>query len=891
MFWNKNNDNDKKDENKDNKKPSNFSPYKFKELKIYSSTEWIAGSQKKYRRVFERMETTYLYAELSVYNKFFDEEDWDVKVNFKCFEIPLGGVRKELCNVEKKRKVTKDENIAYFREGWGNATAGSFWKQGDYVWEAYVNDVMLGSQYIYIESAGLITESFNPYLDIESIQFFEGGYDLPLAKDRKYFNKFKADDIRYLWVELTFKSKISADWYCELMFKFYDDSAQLKGNTTELKLIKATEKDQSVKVYTGWGNTDKGSWFKGLYSLDVVFMDHLIAVAPFEMGDVFEEGEIKINQTAGGVLSSNIGSSTNAPTETLETVMKGLDDLIGLADIKNRIRDYVKYLDFLKIRQEKGFKESGKISLHSVFTGNPGTGKTTVAMLLGKIYKQMGLLSKGHVHEVDRADLIGEYIGQTAPKVKEAIRKAKGGILFIDEAYSLARSAESSNDYGKEVVEILLKEMSDGTGDIAIIVAGYPNEMEIFLESNPGLKSRFNAYYPFPDYLPQELNQILDKGYEKRSLEVEPPAREYLAKKLTDAYRDRDKNFGNARFVLSIVDESKLNLGLRLMKHADPKSLSEKELATIILSDVQKIFSGKEKRSPDIQIDDQMLKEALAELNNLVGMNNIKQEITELVKLVRYYKEIGKDVLNKFVLHTVFVGNPGTGKTTVARIMARIFRSLGILEKGHLVEVDREGLIAGYVGQTATKTAQKIEEAMGGVLFIDEAYSLTEGKGSQYDFGAEAISTLLKRMEDNREDFVVIVAGYTDPMAEFLKSNPGLKSRFDRTLTFGDYNTDELMSIALSILETENLKPDEGAKDHLKKYLEFLYQNRDKSFGNAREVRKIIQEAVKNQNLRMASISSTERTRLMIETLTYSDVEEFKLDAESLGLQKKKLGF
>ncbi len=283
-----------------------------------------------------------------------------------------------------------------------------------------------------------------------------------------------------------------------------------------------------------------------------------------------------------------------------------------------------------------------------------------------------------------------------------------------------------------------------------------------------------------------------------------------------------------------------------------------------------------------------MLNESLAELNSLTGLDSVKTEVNEMVKLVRFYQETGKDILNKFSLHTVFTGNPGTGKTTVARILSRVFKGLGILPKGHLVEVDRAGLVAGYVGQTAIKTDEKITEAMGGILFIDEAYSLAQEKGAQHDFGAEAIQIILKRMEDQRGKFGVIVAGYTDNMHEFINSNPGLKSRFDKYFLFEDYAAEEMHTIAHSLFTKEGVKPDPAADTHLRNYFAFLYEERDKHFGNARTLRQVVGESVKNQNLRLASMKKEERTKELLETIILDDVKEFEIKEVN---EKPKIGF
>lgn len=848
----------------------NFTKHKFKSLNCYASTEWLSDGKKKYRRVFNRLETTYLYAELAFYNKLFDEENWKAKVRLVCSKKE-DGQESQICDINVDREVKMDENMAFIREGWGNATPGVFWKKGQYTWKAYIDDVLIGSSVFYIEDEMAVTEDDNPFFDVVSVKLFEADSVLPPQSERKYFTKFSGKETRYIWAEVTMRNKLNHPFQCELFYNFFNDAGQLKGHTSENVLFA----NDTISVCSGWGSSNKGTWYNDKIRFELTFMDTLQAVVNFEVADEFEEGETKFSSsiTFGEAVDHQLPEVNE---ESLDELMKKMDELIGMENVKAKIRDYIKYLNFVKLRQEKGLQDTTAISLHAVLTGNPGTGKTTIAKQLGKIYKEMGLLTRGHVHEVDRADLVAEFIGQTAPKVKKAIEAARGGILFIDEAYALYRNGEDSKDFGREVIEILLKEMSDGAGNIAIVVAGYPAEMKNFLESNPGLKSRFNHYFQFDDYIPEELMAIGELGLQQRALTMMPDAKEFLFTKFTQAYRDRDRSFGNARFVMSVIDEAKMNMGLRLMQHDNVESLSEEELSTINKDDVFKIFSVGLSKKLDLQVDEKLLKESLAELNELIGMQNIKEEINELVKLVKYYKEIGKDVLNKFVLHSIFVGNPGTGKTTVARIFAKIFRALGILEKGHLIECDREGLVAGFSGQTAIKTAEAIEAALGGVLFIDEAYALSSGKDDQ--FGMEAINTLLKRMEDNRDDFVVIGAGYPDNMNQFLLTNPGLKSRFERTFVFNDYSPDELLQIAHKLLTHESLRADDKANEQIKNYLQYAWENRDKYFGNAREVRKLVQKAVKNQNLRMASIPSSERTSDMIMTLTYEDVAEFSVE-------------
>ncbi|HPI37708.1 MAG TPA: AAA family ATPase [Ignavibacteriaceae bacterium] len=699
--------------------------------------------------------------------------------------------------------------------------------------------------------------------------------DLKTGGDRRYLRQFDESNIRYIGVEIV----LSNPYYKKDTVKLTGTAVWLLNeeevgrNNFELVFDKEWE---HIVFVQSWGMDEAGFWVQGQGKVDIHFAGEKICEKWFLIGsseivDTEEpdiETEVKdFSKTEERV---DVKPTEEGETKSLQSLLDELNGFIGLSSVKQAMKDFVLYLEFIKERKRMGLKTAEGISIHSVFSGSPGTGKTTVARLLGEIFKAMGLLEKGHVVEVDRAALVGQYVGETAQKTEKVIADAIGGVLFIDEAYTLYKKGGSGQDFGQEAIDTLLKRMEDKAGEFAVIAAGYTDDMNDFLASNAGLKSRFSHFFSFEDYTPEELIEIFKLMAKKEDYKLNTDAVELLKKEFTNLYRKRDKTFGNARMVKNILNDAKIQLGKRYLKL--PEKLRDKKLLTTIgVEDITAVLASGITKNYQLKIDEEALKTALDKLNSLMGLKLVKQEINQMVKLARYYSEKGESLQGKFADHVIAIGNPGTGKTTVARLFSQILAALGFLPKGQLIEADRQSLVASYVGKTAEKTTEIINQALGGTLFIDEAYTLIKQGDSGSDFGKEAVDTLLKRMEDDRGKFVIIAAGYTDDMNNFLDSNVGLKSRFTRTIVFEDYTPEELMMITDNLLKDKKLELEQDARQKLLKHYNELYRTRDKTFGNARLVRNIVDTVARNQLLRLVDIPQAERTDELTRKIVVDD--------------------
>jgi len=539
---------------------------------------------------------------------------------------------------------------------------------------------------------------------------------------------------------------------------------------------------------------------------------------------------------------------------------KELDAIAGLEEVKEMLRGLRNAVEVRRRRSSFGVNDER--TMHMLFLGNPGTGKTKVARLVARMLHALGILKKGQLIEVTRKDLIGPHHGETAQLTADACKKALGGVLFIDEAYAL-RNEGSSDSAGQECVNTLVKESEDHAQDLVLILAGYQKEMTTFISTNSGLSSRFPNVFNFADYSYADLAGILRSTANEKGFTLdESITTEGTVSLVQKCIKAGEIPKGNGRLVRNMVEAAIARQTNRVFNLG---TVSRGTLTTLLEEDFE---DGEEQSGLD------SVPEVLAKLDKVVGLHSVKTYAKQLMAQLQMRaqrKEAGLPVPADASLHMIFSGNPGTGKTTVARIIAQAFKSLGILRVGHLVEVDRAQLVAGYAGQTAIKTKQMVESALGGILFVDEAYTLvSDGRDT---FGKEALDTLMKLTEDYRDDLVVILAGYPADMRQLLARNPGLKSRFPSEIDFPDYTADELMQITLAFLTEEMLELSEDASEALVTIYTIMATVHDRENGNGRAVRNLLERAKRSQALRLMELGGR-RTREELSLLTLDDFEE-----------------
>ena len=528
--------------------------------------------------------------------------------------------------------------------------------------------------------------------------------------------------------------------------------------------------------------------------------------------------------------------------KTIEEVMAEFDKYVGIDEIKKTMLSIVNSIRSFE-RLHPG--ETYILKDHYIFIGNPGTGKTTIARVFADALSAMGVLPSGQLVEVSPGDLKGQYQGHTAPKVDAAFDRAMGGVLFIDEAYGVWNG--ENDDFGTEAVTALIKNAEDRRGKMIAILAGYEKEMGVFSTANPGIASRFNVNIKFRDYKGPELTEIARRMIKAQGYTLDNSAELGIGKFFDKMELAKQKDFANARDVRNAVDKAIKTQNTRIQKESSKPGFDASKEFVLTMNDI----SGSSEKPP-LSVD-----EVLAQLDDLIGMDDIKQEIRKLanvamVNRMRMERGLGSAALQP--VNIILTGNPGTGKTTIAKRLGEVLHAAGVLPSDKVVEREAKTILSGYINESGRNMEKAVDEAMGGVLFIDEAYNLLPVPGSMNNTGNEALDALMTRMENDKGKFVVVSAGYKDRMEELTRrGNPGLISRFNKRFHIDDYSAEELIRIFKFNLEKRNFKITGEAEAELRKTVKHMVDNKGLHFGNAREVVNLLNEAMELQGNRIAS--------------------------------------
>ena len=523
------------------------------------------------------------------------------------------------------------------------------------------------------------------------------------------------------------------------------------------------------------------------------------------------------------------------PPAELDDPLADLAALPGLATVQADIAGLVAAVRAERARQAAGMTVRPAWK-NLILAGGPGTGKSRVAAIVSRIYRDLGVLTSGHLVEVTRADLIGEYAQGSSALVRAAVNRALGGVLLISDAHDSGGASPARDRAATRALQELIAGYRGG--NLVVILAGPGTPVRQFLLDNPGLAARFPVTIECPGYTGEELAAIFSSRAQEAGFTLAAGARDQARALLVS--NSGHPGGDSARLAIGLLDRAAAGQARRIMTGTVPVPVAA--LRELLAGDIPAALtparSGQVPRDP------------FAELDQMTGLVSVKHQVRLLAAEARA-EQLRRDAGLPAATpsrHMIFTGPPGTAKTTVARLIAAVYAQLGLLSAGHLIEVARADLIGRYIGETAPRVTQAVAAALGGVLFIDEAYTLALSD-SPSDYGPEAIATLLKLMEDHRGDLVVIAAGYEPEMHALLQANPGLASRFPRTVQFPGYTDEQLSAIFTGMAGRAGFQLADGTTAKLRAIL--AATPRGKNFGNARHVRNLLELAISAQALRI----------------------------------------
>ena len=662
---------------------------------------------------------------------------------------------------------------------------------------------------------------------------------------------------------------------------WYMDDEEVGRNNFNLEVKSDWE---IVEVVQSWGTPVPGFWKDSDCRVEILLENKLVCTHFFSVGNSqvidfqnIQVDELKIfNRESFNQIkrSENIMSISNE-NYSLQLILEELNGYVGLKNLKHSLSEFITYINFVQERKKQGIDVKENLTAHCIFLGNPGTGKTSIARILGRFFKSVGLLENGHVVEVDRSTLVGEYIGETAQKTEKVIKQALGGILFIDEAYTLKRDT-NGNDFGQEAIDIILKRMEDFNGKFFVIAAGYPELMQNFLNSNPGLKSRFTHLFLFDDFSANELVEIYKLFSSRDKFIITPEAEELLTNKLKLIYENDKNSLGNARFVRNLFNETKVQLSKRYhsLKYDERNFYAS---STIIIDDILSAFNNYEKHSKGFVFNDDKLNKYLNELNNLVGLEDVKKTFSKLlasIKVEQLKKERAISSLPKN-LNSIFICEPGAGTSTVARLFGKVFKELSLIESGQLVEID-SSYFYGLNKIDSYLTLDKIfQDSIGKIIVVNDSVITLKAKS---DFSDSLLQYFLKKLYLYRDKVVAVLTGNQDEFEDLFESVPVIENQFPNIYNFGHYSTRQLLEIALNICQKKNYQLEEGAWQQMLDLLAKLRSDKNKNFYNARTIKEILNKAIANQEERIISLKHPKDADLM--TITYEDFTGLSSDED-----------